>query len=97
MEISAKLEILEKIYRHYHSPASIGNDPVRFVHAYFRLEDREIAALLAAMLAYGHVTQIKKKVGFVLNLLNPSPYRALIQNQDTLLWSVLKNFKHRFT
>ena len=49
------------------------------------------------MLAYGHVTQIKKKVSFVLNLLNPSPYRALIQNQDTLLWSVLKNFKHRFT
>ncbi len=60
---------LNPLYDRYHDVAYLSSDPLEFVHRYESPEDQEIVALLAAVLAYGKVQQIRKSVASVLELL----------------------------
>ena len=53
-----------------------GTDPVEFVHAQRRREDRELVALIAASCAFGNVTTIRAKLGELLDRIGPHPARA---------------------
>ncbi len=88
---------MEDIYRLYHSRDRVGNDPVSFLYDYKDLLDREIVALIAALMAYGQVGHIKKKVQFILDILGPSPYRTLLKKRYLSERNRLLGFKHRFT
>jgi hypothetical protein len=48
-------------------------DPVGFVHRYADPHDREVVALIAALLAFGNVVAIKKSIARILGLARPSP------------------------
>ena len=47
------------------------SDPVEFVHRYERNDDRELAALVAATLAFGNVKALRAKIADALDRLGP--------------------------
>ncbi|HOX23331.1 MAG TPA: DUF2400 family protein, partial [Elusimicrobiales bacterium] len=51
---------LEELYKRYNRRDYVHPDPLEFLYRYHRLQDRELAGLIAASLAYGNVRQILK-------------------------------------
>ncbi|MCL6086971.1 MAG: TIGR02757 family protein, partial [Actinobacteria bacterium] len=60
------------------------------------IKDREIAGLIASLLAYGRVSQILKSVSIVLNIIK-EPFKYLNSSSEKDIRSDFKYFKHRFT
>jgi uncharacterized protein (TIGR02757 family) len=71
------------------------NDPVGLVHAYRSPEDREVAGLVAALLAFGSVGVIRRSVSRVLAELGPSPAEAIASRDERSLARALSGFRHR--
>ena len=65
--------VLEKLYYRYNHYEFIKPDPLQFVYRYSNPQDMEIAALLAAELAYGRVQQIQKSLTDLLGVWEPVP------------------------
>ncbi len=89
-------DVLEKLYAKYSHRRFIKSDPLQFLYQYSNRKDMEIAAFLAADLAYGRVGQIEKSLTDLLGRMGDSPYEFVL-NFDSKKRSSLKNFKHRFT
>ena len=87
---------LEKLYTKYNHRSLIKPDPLQFVYKYSNRRDMEVAGFLAAVLAYGKVRQIEKKLTDLLDRMNGSPYNFIL-HFDGKKRCKLKNFKHRFT
>lgn len=93
---SAKLkDILESLYARYNRRECIDPDPLGFVWRYEEAGDREIAGLLAALLAYGRVRQIHRSVTAVLDILGAHPGR-IVRSLDDGTKQRLISFRHRF-
>ena len=88
---------LDSLYGRYNRPQFIHPDPVEFLHLYEDLRDREIAAFVAASLAYGRVCQILKSVSVVLSAMVPGPLVFLRDNSEKTIMRTFSGFKHRFT
>jgi uncharacterized protein (TIGR02757 family) len=88
--------VLEKLYHRYNRYELIKPDPLQFVYLYSKPADMEVAALLAASLAYGRVQQIEKNLNDLFGRMGTSPY-AFVMNFDKVGRQKLKSFKHRFT
>lgn len=88
--------LIESVYQKYHHPDYIGDDPVRFLHIYLDPLDREVVALLAALMAYGRVEQIRAKTTYVLSLLDQSPWAFLKKGNLEPIAPALMGFRHRF-
>lgn len=88
--------ILEKLYKKYNRHELISPDPLQFVYHYSKPADMEIAAFLAAALAYGRVQQIEKSLNNLLMRMGDSPYEFVI-HFDKYKRRALRDFKHRFT
>jgi uncharacterized protein (TIGR02757 family) len=86
---------LDALYRHY-DHRFVDPDPLQFVRAQRRDEDREVVGLIASALAYGNVRQIKRSIGTVLGVLGPRPARELRRLQPRDVARALAGFKHRF-
>ncbi|MGC8720743.1 MAG: TIGR02757 family protein [Thermodesulforhabdaceae bacterium] len=86
--------LMDRIYEKYHRREFIGYDPVGFLHFYPEKEDREIAALVAASLAFGRVEQIHRNVKTVLSWMQPGP-RVWIESFERSTLEQI-HFKHRF-
>lgn len=71
------------------------SDPVSFAHAYDDAADREVVALLAALLAFGNVVAIKKSVARALAALGPAPSRTVDAEDEAALSARLSGFVHR--
>lgn len=88
---------LEELYSKYNRRELVSPDPLQFLYRYDRVEDREIAALIASSLAYGRVATILKSVAAVLDRMGSSP-RDFIENTPPIRRQVLfLGFRHRFT
>lgn len=97
---------LDFVYAHYNKKEYIHPDPLEFLDSYPHSKDREIAALIAASLAYGRVDQILKHVASVFGIMNASkdivntnnPLNSyLVVNSNDNIVADFKNFKYRFT
>ena len=88
--------VLERLYEKYNHRRLIQPDPLQFVYHYSNPRDMEIAALLAAELAYGRVQQIQKSLIDLLERMGASPFEFVL-NFDKQKRKKLKSFKHRFT
>jgi uncharacterized protein (TIGR02757 family) len=88
--------VLEKLYDRYNHRQFIKTDPLQFVYHYSKPADMEVAALLAASLAYGRVQQIEKNLNDLFGRMGTSPY-AFVMNFDKAGRQKLNSFKHRFT
>jgi uncharacterized protein (TIGR02757 family) len=60
-------------------PSYIETDPVAFMHAYTRKEDREIAGFFAALMAWGRRDIVMRKVEDLLGRLGHNPYIVIRQ------------------
>ena len=89
-------DVLEKLYGKYNHRDLIKPDPLQFVYRYDNSSDMEVAALLAADLAYGRVEQIQKSLTNLFERMGESPY-AFIKDFGKAEQKSLKGFKHRFT
>ncbi len=90
-------DLLEDIYRRYHSRDCIGDDPVVFPQSYENILDREVVALIAALMAYGRVSQIRMKVQKILKILGSFPYETLLSGNFKNKKNEILALKHRFT
>ncbi|MCF8061899.1 MAG: TIGR02757 family protein [Deltaproteobacteria bacterium] len=88
---------LEDLYHRFNHRCFVQPDPLQFLYDYPSVRDRELAALMAASLAYGRVGQILKSVSFVLSVLGPSPRAFLLDRTHEELRSALSGFRHRFS
>jgi len=68
-------------------------DPVGVVRRYRDESDREIVALVAALLAFGNVTTIRAKLDLALARLGPHPARAA--DDEARVQAALAGWKHR--
>lgn len=87
---------LERLYSVCNDPRYIHPDPLETILPFRRIEDREIAALLASSLAYGRVNQILKSIRCVLEIMGDSPRRYLETASPEQLERDFAGFKHRF-
>jgi uncharacterized protein (TIGR02757 family) len=87
---------LEGLYNCYNNRCWVHPDPLEFLYRYDRLEDREVAALVSSMLAYGRVGTILSSVSEVLDCLGGAPARALRHLYLEELECMLAGFRHRF-
>jgi len=88
--------VLERVYARYNHRDLIKPDPMQFLYQYSNRTDMEIAALLAAELAYGRVQQIEKSLTDLLGRMGDSPFE-FVGDFDGRKRAKLKGFKHRFT
>jgi uncharacterized protein (TIGR02757 family) len=86
---------LDALYRHY-DHRFVDPDPLQFVRAQRRADDREVVGLIASALAYGNVRQIKRSIGAVLQVLGPRPARTIRRLAPAEAARALAGFKHRF-
>jgi len=89
-------DVLERLYTRYNHRRFIKPDPLQFVYKYSNPADMEIAALLAAELAYGRVQQIEKSLKNLFGRMGESPY-AFVRGFGKAERERLSGFKHRFT
>ncbi len=85
-----------ELYTCYNRREFVHPDPLEFLYDYNHVRDREIAALVAACLAYGNVWQILKSVSSVLEIMD-SPSRFLKSSSRASLLKAFEHFKYRFT
>ena len=94
-DVKKTKQLLEKLYEKYNHKGNIAPDPLQFVYKYKKPADKEIVALLSAMLAYGRVQQIEKNLTDLLARFGQSPFDFVV-NFNKAKRASLANFKHRF-
>ncbi len=95
--ITGERRWLESLYRRYHRRSFVAPDPLQFLYTCDDPEDREIAALVAACLAYGNVKAMLPAIARVLGVLGPHPAAALHGTTNRALAARLRGFRYRFT
>ncbi|MCL5070044.1 MAG: TIGR02757 family protein [Actinobacteria bacterium] len=89
-------EQLQELYEKYNDKKFVHPDPLEFLYNYSDIKDREIAGLIASLLAYGRVAQILKSVSLILNFIG-EPFNYLNSSSRKDISNAFSSFKHRFT
>jgi len=89
-------ETLERVYERYNHRRCVGADPLQFAYRFADPRDVEIAAFLAAALAYGRVQQIERSLNDLFARMDGSPHEFVVNFSDAQRVR-LDGFKHRFT
>ena len=74
-------EELDYLYLEINRPEFVLSDPVQFPHRYRARHDKEIAAFLAATIAWGRRDLIVKSAEKMFSLMGPSPYAFIIEEK----------------
>ncbi|HMP72338.1 MAG TPA: TIGR02757 family protein [Kiritimatiellia bacterium] len=90
-------EGLEALYQTYNHTRFRSTDPVEFIYRYEKPNDREIAGMFSALLAYGQVQSIRASVEKALWRLGQSPAEGLQEVSDRELAKRFEDFRHRWT
>jgi len=86
--------LLEEKYRQFNRPDFIENDPVSIPHRFSKKQDIEIAALFAAILAWGQRSTIIKSCNTLLNWMDNDPHRFILHHTAADL-KPFEGFVHR--
>jgi uncharacterized protein (TIGR02757 family) len=93
--MSSKLkDFLDQKAAEYNRPSFIKDDPIVVPHRFSKRQDIEIAALFAAVFAWGNRTTIINKATELLQLMDNSPYAFITGHKPADLKPFL-SFKHR--
>lgn len=87
--------LLERLVRESDLRARLDHDPLGLVHAYDDPHDREVAGLIAALLAFGSVPVIRRSALKVLAALGERPAEGLHSIDPRTLRRRLRGFRHR--
>jgi len=88
--------VLEALYERYNDRSYVSPDPLEYIYGFERVEDREIAALVASSLAFGNVRQIGGSVRRALAPLGDSPAAFVLEASGRELERAYRGFKHRW-
>ena len=88
---------LDRLYARYNRREFVSPDPLELVYRYATGRDREIAGLLAALLAYGSVRQIVDSASDVLARMENRPCTFLEKSTSKDLQEAFQGFRHRWT
>lgn len=88
-------QTLDQLYAN-RSPQHLANDPLSFCHHYHNPADQEVAALIAAVFAYGSVKVIKGSLARIFALLGDAPAAFIDHYELEKLRADCAGFKHRF-
>ena len=88
------LELLESKVDFYNRPDFIESDPIFIPHQFTKLQDIEIAGLIAAVFAWGQRKTIVSKALDFLARMDNSPYDFILNHSGKDLLA-FNNFKHR--
>ncbi len=97
MKNTVDKHFFENIYKKYNKKTFVSPDPLQFLYNHENIDDREIAGLIASLLAYGKVAQILKSVNIILEQLTPEPSVFLKKSSPAKIRKLFPDFKHRFT
>ncbi len=87
-------KFLDEKVEEYNRPEFIKNDPVCIPHLFSKKQDIEIAALFAAVFAWGNRTTIINKSKELMQLMDNAPYDFCLLHDDSDLKKLMQ-FKHR--
>ncbi|WP_258104907.1 TIGR02757 family protein [Marinoscillum sp. MHG1-6] len=87
-------DFLDEKFLQYHVPGFIENDPICIPHSFHHKQDIEIAAFMAAVLAWGQRKTIINKCREFFELMDNAPYEFIMNHKETELKPFLA-FKHR--
>jgi uncharacterized protein (TIGR02757 family) len=87
-------ELLDEKVRQYNRPQFIEGDPICIPHSFSKLQDREIAGLFAATLAWGNRTTIINNCRKLMQWMDNAPHDFIVHHRDTDLKRFL-SFVHR--
>src|SRR5215203_4358627 len=88
--------ILDRLYGDFNVDRSAA-DPVWLAHRYQRPDDREIAAFIAAALAFGRVQSVLNSVDGMLHVMGPSPAAFVRRFDPAADRYCFKHLVHRWT
>jgi uncharacterized protein (TIGR02757 family) len=90
--LRARLDALRQDF----GPEYRDRDPVRFAHRFPSAADREIAALLSALLAFGKVEVVLRNLEDAFRRLGPRPAEALRGIRPRSATKLARGFRHRW-
>ncbi len=88
-------DTLEQLYAN-RSQQHLANDPLSFCHRYHNPADQEVAALIAAVFAYGNVKVIKGSLARIFSIMGDSPSGFIDSFEPGKHRNLFHGFKHRF-
>ena len=88
--------LLDALYAAHHRRALVHPDPLETLYPFEDTADREIAGLIAAVLAFGGVGQILKSIALVLKRLGQRPRAFLDAVDRPTLKRIFRGFRHRW-
>jgi uncharacterized protein (TIGR02757 family) len=94
MDDHALKELLEQAVDTYNTPGFIEDDPIGIPHQFNLLQDVEIMAFWAAMLAWGQRKTIINKANELIELMDHAPYDFMLNHTEKDRTRFL-SFKHR--
>lgn len=94
MEFSEIKLFLDEKSQRYNQPFFIETDPIQIPKLFADKENIEIAAFLAATLAWGQRPVIIKNARRMMSLMNDDPHTFLLNAGDDE-WRLFETFKHR--
>lgn len=94
---SSEVTYFNAIFERYHRREWLFADPLELVHEFPNQDDREIAALLGALLAYGSVKQIQGALRQLFALMGKKPAAFVRAHGLGAMLRALEGFGHRFT
>ncbi len=97
MKTASLKTYLEDQYRAYHRTEYLRIDPLVCLRVFDRVQDIEIAALVAAVLAYGRAETIIRNVTEIFRRTGPSIAAFALETTLAEKARLLRDFKHRFT
>lgn len=94
MTIQNLKTFLDQKVEEYNTHNFIDLDPISIPHQYTKLQDIEITAFFAAMLAWGQRKTIINKCNELFSFMDNAPHDFILNHQDCDLRKVM-SFKHR--
>ena len=87
-------DFLDEKYDQYNQTSFVETDPISIPHLFTKKEDIEIAAFLAATIAWGQRPTIIKNANWLVQQMDLSPHDFIVHFSEKEL-SPFKKFKHR--
>lgn len=91
----AALAVVAAVHARCDRAATLDGDPLRTAHRHPPGEDREVAAMLGALLAFGNVKAILAKLDALLHRLDDAPGRVARTSSRAELTARLRGWRHR--
>lgn len=89
-------QILNEALDGFVTSGEIKADAIEPALTYTDWHDKEVAAFICAVLAYGRVEHIKKSIHKILDPMGANPHRWILENDEQAYRKLTKSWSHRF-